>query len=178
MASGNRQRAEAWRTKGFLDQLRTKEEENKLWPPAWDDEKAATLLALFKRAQGKKGRGAGRESRMVKNMALEELRINGAPPSFIELFDVMLGGVAAKVSQRDLWLQQAAVYEARVHHECTGLSLHEVTNADLTDEVVMPNNPEWSDRDHVMRKVRKARKGALYPAFYIAEIIRLCLKDA
>ena len=141
------------------------------WPPPPDrddlhqhlGQEAASLLAEYRPLRGKTGAKAPRQKWIIKGQALDLLRTTGAPHSLVALFDMMLGGVATKLltmRPRPPWIDLIVDYEARAAQ----LEDREVDNAELTDKVVMPNHPELSDRDHVMREVRKVRRAAWYPA--------------
>ncbi len=143
------------------------------WPPPPEREalhiclgqEAAQLLAEYQRVQGKRGPGAGRPKWIIKGAALDLLRASEAPPSLVELFDVMLGDVATKLLRmepRQPWIDWIADYEARAHNKG-----RKVTNPELTDNIVRPGSPMNEDRDHLMRKVRQVRRTDWYKALVL-----------
>ena len=134
-------------------------------------QEAARLLEEYRKG-GKGGSGTGQQRWRVRGAALDLLRTTNAPLSLIILFDVMLGGVSTELSRiepREPWLDLIVDYEARAHQ-----AGREVTNAELTDNVVRPANSMAGDRDHVMRKVRRARRATdWYPALVLSRRVYL-----
>lgn len=122
----------------------------------------------------KKGGGrsdSGRRRLIIKGAALALLRATEAPPSLIELFDVMLGDVASKLPDRvpkSAWIYHIADYEARAHQVD-----REVTNAELADNVVMPGGFLGGDRDHIISRLRQTRDSSWYPALVLGRRVYL-----
>ena len=135
-------------------------------------QEAARLLAEYRKG-GKGGSGTGRQRWMIRAAALDLLRATEAPHSLIALFDEMLGGVTHELSRikpREPWLDLIVDYEAHAHNDG-----REVKNAELADHILMPANLMAEDRDHLMRKVRRARRADWYPA--LVRIRRVYLID-
>ena len=133
-------------------------------------EVATELLTEYAKKGGDKS-GSGRRRLIIKGAALALLRATEAPPSLIELFDVMLGDVASKLPDRvpkSAWIYHIADYEARAHQVD-----REVTNAELADNVVMPGGFLGGDRNHVIRRLRQTRDSSWYPALVLGRRVYL-----
>ena len=133
-------------------------------------EVAAELLNEYVK-KGASRSGASRQKLIIKGAALALLRATEAPTSLIELFDVMLGGVASKLPDgvpKSAWIYHIADYEARSYQVD-----RDVTNAELTDNVVMPAGFLSGDRNHVIRKVRQIRDSSWYPALVLGRRVYL-----
>ncbi len=134
-------------------------------------QEAGRLLSEYRRAQGKRGPGAGRRKVMIKDAALDLLRHAELPVSVVTLFGVMLDTWAAGLLRgmsTPPWLDKVVDYEAHAHNEN-----RLVDNAEITDKVVLPNHPEISDRKYVMRRVREVRGADWYPTLRDARRIYL-----
>ncbi len=137
------------------------------WPPPPErdflslqiSQEAGRLLAEY---QNKRtgGSGTGQQRWMIRAAALDLLRATEAPSRLIELFDVMLGGVSAKLSgMREPWLDLIVDIEARAYQ----LEDREVTNSELA-QAVIDAGLMGGDKKHAMRKVHDTREEDWYPA--------------
>ncbi len=152
-----------------------------VWPPPPERDaahryvgvRAVELLAEYRRVKSKKGKHARREEKIIKAEALNLIEMSGAPWCLTELIDAMLGNPRSQaLDMQDAYPWKAMVvdYEARAHE-----AGRTVTNAEITDNVVMPARPTVGGRQDVMSEVRAFRGADWYPA--LVDSRRVYLRD-
>ncbi len=151
------------------------------WPPPPERDashryvgvRAVELLAEYRRLNSKIGKHARRAEKIIKAEALNLIEMGGAPWRLTELFDTMLGSPRSQVLDMQAaypWKDKVVDYEARAHE-----AGRTVTNAEITDKVVMPARPTVGGRQDAMREVRAFRRADWYPA--LVDSRRVYLRD-
>ncbi len=152
-----------------------------VWPPPPERDashqyvgvRAVELLAEYRRVKSKKGKHARRAEKIIKAEALNLIEMSGAPWRLTELFDTMLGSPRSQVLDMQAaypWKDKVVDYEARAHE-----AGRTVTNAEITDNVVMPARKSVGSRQDAMNELRAFRRAKWYPA--LVDSRRVELKD-